>query len=112
MFIRHAVRWYSCLTLVSLVLALGWAQPARAAGFDEAVAGIGSEDRDQLGAAILELGALDEPRALVILKALDAGQVRVDEKGGVFVQDGDKLVDARSGSPAAASGSPRQPPLN
>lgn len=98
------------LALSCVVLAL--AGSAAAAGIDPGVAGLASEDRDQLGAAILELGGSEEPRALVVLKALDADQIKVDERGGVFIQEGGALVDATSGAPAQPSGSLRAPPLN
>jgi urea transport system permease protein len=93
-------------------LAVSITRPAAAAGFQQALAGLASEDRDQLGAAILDLGALDEPRALVVLKALDAGQLEIDQRGAVFIHDGSVLIDAGSGSPARPSGATRAPPLN
>ncbi|HTV24901.1 MAG TPA: urea ABC transporter permease subunit UrtB [Polyangiaceae bacterium] len=102
----------SWLALIVLSIAATWVRPAAAAGFEQAVAGLASEDRDQLGAAIVELGASGEPRALVVLKALDAGQIKLDEKGAVFIQDGGALVDAKTGSPAQPSGATRTPPLN
>jgi urea transport system permease protein len=112
MFIPRLLRWYNCCLVLSVLATVGLITPARAAVFDTGLAGLASDDRDRLGAAILELGGSDEPRALVVLKALDAGQVKVDEKGAVFVQEGSALVDAKTGSPAQASGATRVPPLN
>lgn len=99
-------------TLGALLLVSAWAGLARASTFDTVVADLASEDRDRLGAAILELGTADEPRALVILKALDAGEVRIDASGVVLLADGERLLDAKSGAPASASGATRSPPVN
>jgi urea transport system permease protein len=99
------------LTWLALMLWLG-SSDAHAAGFESSVAGLASEDRDQLGAAIVELGASSEPRALTLLQALDKGNVRVDAQGGVFLQNDGALTDARTGAAASASGALRSPPLN
>jgi len=100
------------VALAVALVALALVRPAIAAGFDQGVAGLANEDRDLLGAAIVELGGSEEARALVVLKALDAGQVKVDEKGAVFIQDAGALVDAKTGAPAQPSGATRTPPLN
>ena len=100
------------LSLGILLFAIGQAGPARAAGIEQGLAGLASDDREQLGAAITALGASDDPRALIVLKALDAGQVKVDEKGGVFIVDSSSTVDAKTGAAATPSGATRMPPLN
>jgi len=47
MFIRPVVAQRSWFLLVGMVLAaLGWVEAARAAGFEQAPSGLGSEDRD------------------------------------------------------------------
>jgi urea transport system permease protein len=100
------------LLFVAISIALTLVRPAAAAGFQQALSGLASDDRELLGTAISDLGALDDPRALVVLKALDAGQLKVDERGAVFIQEGSGFVDAGSGSPAEPSGATRTPPLN
>jgi urea transport system permease protein len=100
------------LLLVALPIVLTLVRPAAAAGFQQALGGLASDDRELLGTAISELGALDDPRALVVLKALDAGQLKVDARGAVFIQEGSAFIDAGSGSPAQPSGATRTPPLN
>jgi len=113
MFIRRVLALRSWFSLLGVVLAaLGWVEAARAAGFEQALSGLASEDRDQLGAAIQELGASGEPRALVVLQALDAGKVKVDEKGSIFIAEGDTLLDARTGTPLPPSGATHAPALN
>ncbi len=108
--LRSCSRW---LALASLCMVLGWVESARAAPFEQALGGLASDDREQLGTTIAELGASDEPRALLVLEALDAGQVKIDEKGTIFLQEkGGALIDAKTGSPAQASGATRSPPLN
>jgi urea transport system permease protein len=113
MFIRSIPRSFSWWLVLGVFSALlGWAGGAQAAGFEQALRGLASDDRDQLGAAIHELGASDEPRALVVLKALDAGKVKVDEKGLIFIQEESSLVNAETGSSAQPSGATRSPALN
>ena len=112
MSIRSLLRWPRVWFTLTTTLLLLFTGPAHAAGFDTALAGLGTDDRDALGAAILELGAATDPRSLLVLKALDAGQLRVDERGAVFIMDGSALLDAKTGSPAQASGATRTPPLN
>jgi urea transport system permease protein len=102
--------WWLVLGLLYAVL--GWAGAAQAAGFDSGLGGLSSDDRDQLGAAITELGASDEPRALIVLRALDAGNVKIDSTGSVFVVEGSELVDARTGNAAQPVGATRAPALN
>ena len=111
MFIPHALRLGFITLLSALAVWLGSAD-AHALGFESAVAGLTSDDRDQLGATILELGAADEPRALTLLKALDKGTVRIDPHGNVLVQDGDALTDAKTGAPVPPSDGLRAPPIN
>jgi urea transport system permease protein len=100
------------LLFVAISIALTLVRPAAAVGFQQALSGLASDDRELLGTAISDLGALDDPRALVVLKALDAGQLKVDERGTVFIHEGGTFLDAGSGSPAEPSGATRTPPLN
>jgi urea transport system permease protein len=118
MLIYRLLRWSTLLhgskpcLLAAVIVTLCLAPPVRAAGFETGLAGLASDDRDLLGAAILELGGSEEPRALVVLKALDVGQVKIDEKGAVFLQESGSFVDAKTGSPAQPSGTTHVPPLN
>jgi urea transport system permease protein len=82
---------------------------ARAASFDEAAAALGSADREQIETAIDQLGAVTDPRALAILQALHAGNLRLDGQGGVFIKNESGLNDARTGQPSSAQAS--QEPL-
>lgn len=107
--LRESIGW---LSLAVLCVGVLLPRPAAAAGLQQALTGLSSDDREQVGAAILELGALDAPRALVILRALDAGQLRVDERGRVLIQNGSDFVDAGSGAPATPSGEAHPPPVN
>jgi urea transport system permease protein len=107
--LRRSIVWLALAVLCSVV---SLARPAAAAGFQQALAALASDDREQLGAAIQDLGALDDPRALVLLKALDAGHLEIDARGAVLIKEGGAFIDAGSGSPAQPSGATRTPPLN
>ena len=61
--LRESIGW---LSLAVLCVGVLLPRPAAAAGLQQALAGLSSDDREQLGAAILELGALD-----VIAKPFD-----------------------------------------
>jgi len=100
--------------LASLLLLLGAlvARPAGAATLEEALTGIASDDRDRLESAIAELGSLPDPRALAVLRALDADKLRVEPSGGVFIQAESGLIDARTGKPGAPVDATREPPVN
>jgi urea transport system permease protein len=112
MLIYRLLRWSTWCLLLCVTTTLGLTSTVCAAGVDTGVAGLASDDRDLLGAAILELGGSGEPRALVVLKALDAGQVKIDATGAVFLQEGEAFLDSRTGSPGKPSGATRVPPLN
>jgi urea transport system permease protein len=49
------------------------------------------------------LGSVADPRALAILQALDAGTLRLDGQGGVFIKTPSGLTDARTGQPSAGN---------
>ncbi len=82
----------SCLTFVP--------RGAHAAAFESAVRGLASHDMDQVTKAVQILGGLGDPRALVVLQALDSDELRVAADGGVYIQDGSTLRDAVTGHPA------------
>ena len=109
--LSRALRALALTWLSALMLWLGGGD-AWAASFESSVAGLASEDRDQLGATILELGASTEPRALTVLQALDKGNVRIDAQGTVLLQVDGGSIDPRTGAPASAHGALRSPPLN
>ena len=112
MSIQHALRLGS-LTLLSVLMLWLSGGAARAASFESSVAALAGDDRDQLGVTLLELGAAEQPRALTVLKALDKGTVRIDERGSVLLLvDGGTLAEAATGAPAQASGALRSPPIN
>jgi urea transport system permease protein len=84
----------------------------RAAPLDEALTALGSGDRDRMEVVIGELGGSSDPRALAVLMALEKGQLLIDSAGTVLIKADDKLVDAKNGSPASASGNTSQPAMN
>ncbi len=95
-----------------LSIALAWPVSVRAAGFDDALLGVASDDRDRLEAAIAELGSLPDPRALAVLVALEAGQLRIEPGAGVFIQTDGALLDARTGKPGSPAGALQEPLVN
>lgn len=107
------IRWSNWLFACTAVLVV-WLLPgtSSAQGLDQALVGVASDDRERLGAAIVELGALDDPRAVLILKALDEGQLRIDERGNAFIKSDAAVLDAKTGQTATPSGSTREPPMN
>ena len=106
----RGVRWLSACAAALALLVL--ARTSSAQELEQALTGIASDDRERLGAAIVALGALENPRAGLILKALDDGQLRIDERGQAFITSGAALLDARTGQAASPSGSTREPPMN
>lgn len=103
-------RWLSaCATLLVLLVL---PRTGSAQSLEQALAGVASDDRERLGAAIVELGALDDPRAGLILKALDEGQLSIDDRGQAYIKAGAAVLDARTGQAATPSGNTRQPPMN
>ncbi len=113
MFSTRVLRWSRWLLVACvLVTTLARAGAASAQALDAALAGLASEDRDQLEAAIVALGALDDARALAVLQAFDAGQLRVDSSGQVYIKTDAGVVDAKTGNTAAPSSGTREPPIN
>ncbi|HKO90437.1 MAG TPA: urea ABC transporter permease subunit UrtB [Polyangiaceae bacterium] len=97
-----------CLLLMSLSVA----GPARAATFDESLAALASADGDRMEAAISELGAVSDPRALAVLRALGEGTLRLEPSGGVYIQTEGGLLDARTGKPGSPVDTTREPTIN
>jgi len=112
MSIRSLLHWPCLWFTLTATLLLLLPAPALAASLEAALTGLASEDREALGAAVVELGALEDPRALTLLRALDAEHLRIDERGAVFITDGSTLLDAKTGTPAQPSGATRTPPVN
>ena len=98
--LRHALT--VCWGLALCVLC--WSLPARAADFAQALSALGQDDSDAMQAAIVDLGASDDPRALAALTALADGKLFVDESKGLFIKKDETFVDAKSGQPATPSG--------
>src|SRR5262245_18303635 len=95
-----------------LLLGASLARSAAAASFEDALAGVASEDRERLESAIGDLGSLPDPRALAVLQALEAGKLRLEPSGGVFIQGEGGWVDARSGKPGSPVDQTREPLVN
>jgi urea transport system permease protein len=97
-----------CLLLASA----SWALPASAASFEEVLSGMSSNDRERMESAVAELGSVPDARALTVLQALEAGNLRVASGAGVFIQSANGLLDARTGKPAAPVGALEEPLMN
>ena len=92
--------------LVVLLLAFGLVlggTDAHAATLDEALAHFTAGDYDETDAGIAALAASGSPRAEIILRALQGGNLMFSaERKAVYVQDdAAKLFDAASGAPVA-----------
>ncbi|HEY6728940.1 MAG TPA: urea ABC transporter permease subunit UrtB [Polyangiaceae bacterium] len=85
--------------------------PVRAQEFDTALKQLASEDFEAFSRAITTLGDTGDARALSLLQALDAGSLRIDAKGSVFIVEGGKTKPALDGG-AAPEGALRSPPVN
>jgi urea transport system permease protein len=90
--------------LVVLLLAVGFCcgpTSAHAATLDEGLASFTADDFDQTEAGISEVAASGGPRAEIILRALQNGQLMFSAAGkAVYIQeDSGKLFDAASGQP-------------
>jgi urea transport system permease protein len=70
------------------------------------------EDAATARAAVEALKARGEVRALAALAALDAGELRVDGAGQLFIQRGSSLAPALPGGATAPSGSLRTPQVD
>ncbi|HEY2526928.1 MAG TPA: urea ABC transporter permease subunit UrtB [Xanthobacteraceae bacterium] len=75
--------------------------PAQAAGLDEAIAQFAADDFDTTDSAITAVAASGSPRAAMIIRALQNGQLMFSaERKAVYIQDDSgKLFDAASGQP-------------
>src|ERR1700728_3218287 len=92
--------------LVALVLAFGFAlgcTHAHAAGLDDAITYFTADDFDETLTGIDEVVASADPRAEIIISALQNGQLMFSaEQKKVYIQDADgKLFDAATGDPVA-----------
>jgi urea transport system permease protein len=90
--------------LVALLLALSFtlgAGAARAASLEEALAHFAADDFSETMTGMKEVAASGDPRALVIIHALQDGQLLYSAKTkAVYIKDSaGKLVDAASGQP-------------
>jgi urea transport system permease protein len=103
---RRGMRWAVTFLIAWLCLFAPWgAEPAHA-GTDwlkEIPAVVGS-DTEKAAAAIERLKASGEPAALPVLEALDAGDLRIDAAGNVFIKTSSGLKSAIPGGPAQPTG--------
>lgn len=102
--------------LVVLVLSsLVWACPARAgqAEVDQSLALLASETHTEMAKGIADLATADPEKALVVLGALEAGDLKKDGRGMVYLSEkSGKLVQASTLAEVAPSGTPRAISLN
>ena len=94
--------------LVALALAYGFAvgcANVHAAGLDEAIAHFTTDDFDETLTGIKEVAASGNPRAEIIISALQSRQLMFSaERKAVYIQDGaGKLTDAATGEPVAGA---------
>ncbi len=102
------LRWLVALTgLVAGAPGFAAAEP-----LDDALGALASDDREQLESALGALGSIDDPRALAALKALADGTIRIAPPNHVFIQAEGRLVDAKTGTPAAATPGSKELPVN
>ena len=101
-------RW---LALAALLVCSFASTPAPAQEFDLAVKQLASEDFEAFSRAITKLGDTGDARALSLLQALDAGSLRVDAKGTVFIVEGGTTKPALDGG-AAPQGALRSPQVS
>jgi urea transport system permease protein len=97
---------FSRACLVALLLAFGLALgygTAHAASFDEALAHFTADDFDETLTGIQEVAASGDPRAEIIIRALQNGQLMfsADLKAIYIQDDSNKLTDAATGQPIA-----------
>lgn len=98
--------------LFSLSIVLFGAAPARAADFEAGLRNLASSDFLEITAGITQVASSGNPRALEILKALEAGKLYVDGSGELFIRDDAGLSRARTGEAAEAQGALREVPVN
>ncbi|HEU5077552.1 MAG TPA: hypothetical protein VFU02_25340, partial [Polyangiaceae bacterium] len=72
---------------------------------------LASKDFEAFSRAITKLGDTGDTRALSLLQALDAGSLRIDTKGNVYIVEGGKTKSALDGGPPP-EGALRSPPVN
>jgi urea transport system permease protein len=90
-------RWVAFAAIVMLVAG---ARRARAADFDSELRGLAESSSDEVTHSVETLGASGNPRALDVLRALDNGDVQVDEDKRVYLRDRNgALHDAVTGGP-------------
>jgi urea transport system permease protein len=104
-------RLRSVLALLGLLALLGAARAgsAHAQGLPAIAAQLGSEDRKLMQTAITTLGASGDSAALRVLRALEAGKLRIAGSGQALVTDAGKLTDAFSGKTVAGAGDLKEP---
>jgi urea transport system permease protein len=100
---RHSRSWLFAL-LFAFGLAAGLAAScakAGAASLDDAIAHFTADDFDESIAGVAEVAASGSPRAEIIIRALQDGQLMFSaERKAVYIQvDTDKLTDAATGQP-------------
>ncbi|PWS34674.1 urea ABC transporter permease subunit UrtB [Falsiroseomonas bella] len=84
--------------ILLLLLLLALALPARAQdAMIEALPGLGGGFGAQ-ATAVERLGALGDPRALPVLRALADGRLLRGADGGLLIREGDQLLDAATGA--------------
>jgi urea transport system permease protein len=90
----HGNPIWLCLLLVMLVTAASsaLAQDTDITAFEQTVADLGAKSRSTVRKAVEALGASDDPRALVILEALQDRQVVKDETGRILIREGDDML--------------------
>jgi urea transport system permease protein len=87
------------LVLCVLTPRAGWAEPE-----DADYAALAGRNYEAMRAAVERLGTSGDPRAAVVLGALQSGRLMVSHDHALFIRNADgTLVNARDGKPAEAS---------
>jgi urea transport system permease protein len=99
------------LTITALLL---WVSQAVAGEteLDQALYLLASETHTDMAKGIAELALADPDKALVILNALDAGELKKDGRGTIFLVTKDGTLQAKTLEPVQASGTARTISLN
>jgi urea transport system permease protein len=100
------MRWAVTFLAAWLCLFAPWGVETARAGSDwqKELPALAGSDAERAAAAIERLKASGEPAALPVLEALDAGDLRVDGAGNVFIKTTSGLKPAAPGGVAQPSG--------
>ena len=100
------------LTIAALALWVSQASAADQSELDQALALISSPTHVDMTRGIADLSTADPDKALIVLTALEAGHLKKDGRGMVFLDEDGKILQASTLEPVQPSGTPRTIALN